>query len=70
METTNLIERLKSVSAPRLAAASGVSAKTIYRIRLGETSPTMRTVDLLLKHIDSLPSSSASQPKTEAGEEA
>jgi predicted transcriptional regulator len=64
MEAANLIDRLKSVSAPRLAAASGVSVKTIYRIRLGETSPTMRTVDQLMRHIDSVSSSSAQLSKT------
>lgn len=55
MDTTQLRAALSKASAPRLSQLSGVSMKTIYRIRDGEAdgySPRMETVEKLTPHID------------------
>lgn len=72
MDAQQVINAVSRVSAPKLSVESGVSVKTIYRIRNSISSPNMRTVRALaaglLKmgvgldgHVDS----SASLPSSE-----
>jgi transcriptional regulator with XRE-family HTH domain len=66
MDSDQIISRLKAVSAPKLSGLSGVSLKTIYRIRSGESSPTIRTVNRLAKHLESLESAVAVKTEGES----
>jgi transcriptional regulator with XRE-family HTH domain len=49
-----LAERLKGVSVEDVCKESGLSAKTIYRLRHRKNSPTLDTVEILLKAIDKI----------------
>jgi hypothetical protein len=49
-----LADMLRTVNVEALAAASGVSVKTIYRLRHKQHSPNLETVGLLLPAIERL----------------
>lgn len=51
MNTTHLKAALARVDASKLARLSGVTARTIYRIRDGAHSPRLETVERLMPHI-------------------
>ena len=51
MNTTQLKAALARVDASKLARLSGVTARTIYRIRDGAHSPRLETVEKLAQHI-------------------
>ena len=46
--STELAEAIASVPAHELAALSGMSTKTIYRLRVQANSPTLDTVEKLM----------------------
>lgn len=50
---------LLTVNVEDLARESGVSAKTIYRLRHRENAPTLDTVELLVAAVDRLKSAKA-----------
>jgi transcriptional regulator with XRE-family HTH domain len=55
MKTSDqLAELLKQVRVEDVAQRSGVSVKTIYRLRHKQHSPTLDTVEKLLKAIDEI----------------
>lgn len=49
-----LADRLKRVSVEDVCRESGLSAKTIYRLRNLKNSPTLDTVESLLKAIETI----------------
>lgn len=51
MNTTQLKAALARVDASKLSRLSGVTARTIYRIRDGAHSPRLETVEKLAPHI-------------------
>lgn len=56
----SLAALLKAANVEALSALSGVSAKTIYRLRHGEHSPNLRTVEALMRALSQLGSRTAS----------
>jgi len=55
MKTSDqLAELLKGVRVEDVCQLSGMSAKTIYRLRHKQHSPTLDTVEKLLKAIDKI----------------
>lgn len=53
LNPTELVAKLRTANVERVAAASGVSTKTIYRIRTdGGYSPTLRTAEALTKALE------------------
>jgi transcriptional regulator with XRE-family HTH domain len=55
MQTSHeLAETLKQFRVEDVAQRSGVSVKTIYRLRHQQHSPTLDTVEKLLKAIDEI----------------
>lgn len=48
MTRDQLAERLRTVNAMELSRASGIAAKTIYRLREKANAPTLDTVQRLL----------------------
>ena len=62
MTRKELSDLLRSVNVEELAGASGVSTKTIYRLRHQNTSPKLDTVAALVK--------GAARCKTEAAQRA
>lgn len=50
---------LMRVNVDDLSRVSGVSTKTIYRLRRQETSTTLDTVEALIRGIDELPQDEA-----------
>ena len=51
MDTTRIIKALQRVNAKRLSELSGVGLRTIFRIRDGQVSPRLSTVERIAPHI-------------------
>ena len=51
METTRIIKALQRVNAQQLARLSGVGLRTIFRLRDGQGSPRLSTLERLAPHI-------------------
>ena len=50
----HLAEMLKTVSATEIARLSGVSRKTVYRLRNLENSPSLKTIEALVSAVQSM----------------
>lgn len=51
MDTTRIIKALQRVNAKRLSELSGVGLRTIFRLRDGQGSPRLSTLERLAPHI-------------------